>query len=104
MQFTISKLLICASFRRLSRPGSAVPTAVNYDDKAKIDEEYMSLMAELGEGKASSNNAPRQFGGSRFSSGGLFDKSSAPKSIMAGSGSGYPPSVPGNYCLKYLRS
>jgi splicing factor 1 len=68
---------------RLSRPGAAGPPAVNYDDKAKIDEEYLSLMAELGQGKDEDRmNNPRMH--SRPSnSGSIFEKASAPKAIMA---------------------
>lgn len=82
---------------RLSRPGAAVPLAVNYDDKTKIDEEYLSLMAELGEGKAETGHRPTggSGGGSRFSSGGLFDRSSAPKALMStGSHHQHQPPVP----------
>jgi len=67
---------------RMSRPGAAGPPVTNYDDKAKIDEEYMSLMAELGQGKAESGSRP-SVGPSRFSSSGsIFERSSAPKAVM----------------------
>ncbi|XP_035705341.1 splicing factor 1 isoform X2 [Folsomia candida] len=82
---------------KLSRPGAAVPLAVNYDDKTKIDEEYLSLMAELGEGKAETGHRPTGGSGcgSRFSSGGLFDRSSAPKALMStGSHHQHQPPVP----------
>jgi hypothetical protein len=75
----------------LSRPGATVPQMVNYDDKTKIDEEYMSLMAELGEGK--DDGGPRLLSGPRFSSGGLFDKMSAPRALMGGSFN--QPPIPG---------
>lgn len=70
----------------MSRPGSSGPPAVNYDDKAKIDEEYMSLMAELGQGKADGGGGGLRSssGPSRFSSSGnIFERSSAPKAVMA---------------------
>lgn len=66
------------------RPGQGGPPSA--DDQAKIDEEYMSLMAELGEGmspsKGKDNDAPQQSQSSRntFS---IFDRQSAPRAITA---------------------
>lgn len=64
------------------RPGKGGPPSA--DDQAKIDEEYMSLMAELGEGpppkpKDSESGAPQTT--SNRSSFSIFDRPSAPRSI-----------------------
>lgn len=69
---------------RSKRPGEGGPPSE--DSQAKIDEEYMSLMAELGEGLAppkSESTTTTSRGGA-----GLFDKLSAPKAIAAA-----PPSL-----------
>lgn len=64
------------------RPGQGGPPSA--DDQAKIDEEYLSLMAELGEGpppsKNKDNDAPQQTQSNRnnFS---IFDRPSAPRAI-----------------------
>jgi len=91
--FFTFKILNCSSVCfRMSRPGSSGPPAVNYDDKAKIDEEYLSLMAELGQGKdeGSTSNPRLASRLSSSSSGSIFERASAPKAIMAGA----PPSAP----------
>ncbi|KAL5274424.1 SF1 family protein [Megaselia abdita] len=69
---------------RSKRPGEGLPPSE--DSQAKIDEEYLSLMAELGEGLA----APKSETSTTTIRGGLglFDKISAPKAIAAA-----PPSL-----------
>lgn len=66
---------------RSKRPGQGGPTAAGMGgmgpggDKAKIDEEYMSLMAELGEGPPpdrSKSGQPRQNPNPNYP--GLFDR------------------------------
>lgn len=55
-------------------------------DKAKIDEEYMSLMAELGEGPPPSQNKDNDRQRRSFNSSsntGLFDRQMQPRAIMA---------------------
>jgi len=57
----------------------------------KIDQEYMSLMAELGEGPpppAPGGAGPRQSG---FAGGNQFERPRAPLAIMGGNGSAPPP-------------
>ncbi|KAJ4443862.1 hypothetical protein ANN_05649 [Periplaneta americana] len=73
---------------RQKRPGAGGPNAVG--DKNKIDEEYMSLMAELGEGPPPNRDGERDMGQNRFgrrtgASGNmsLFDRQMAPRAIMA---------------------
>ncbi|KDR15002.1 splicing factor 1-like [Zootermopsis nevadensis] len=73
---------------RQKRPGAGGPNAAG--DKNKIDEEYLSLMAELGEGPPPNRDNDRDSGQNRFgrrsgSSGnmGLFDRQMAPRAIMA---------------------
>ncbi|XP_075210955.1 splicing factor 1 isoform X2 [Lycorma delicatula] len=69
---------------RQKRPGTVLP---NRQDKAKIDEEYMSLMAELGEGpppnRTDSNGDKSGQKRSPVSSGNLFDRQMAPRAITA---------------------
>ncbi|XP_054266376.1 splicing factor 1 isoform X2 [Macrosteles quadrilineatus] len=73
---------------RQKRPGDKI-TPPTRQDKAKIDQEYMSLMAELGEGPpppaTSSDSSPSS--SSRFTSrpatGVLFDRRLTPKAIAA---------------------
>jgi len=69
---------------RFKRPGAGGPPVTNPNEKAKIDEEYMSLMAELGEAPPPSRDDSRP---RKPYSGGhsLFDRSSAPKAIMSSS-------------------
>uniref|UniRef100_A0A1B6EEL0 Branchpoint-bridging protein n=1 Tax=Clastoptera arizonana TaxID=38151 RepID=A0A1B6EEL0_9HEMI len=80
---------------RQKRPGSAGPGGIPpvRQDKAKIDEEYMSLMAELGEGPPPPNqgNDQSKFSAAKRSpsSGSLFDRQMAPRAITAP-----PPSNP----------
>lgn len=66
---------------RSKRPGMGGPAAANSTaagDKAKIDEEYMSLMAELGEGpppdRSKNNNQNRSTTNANPNYPGLFDK------------------------------
>ncbi|XP_014246784.1 splicing factor 1 [Cimex lectularius] len=69
---------------RSKRPGAP---AVNLKDKAKIDEEYMSLMAELGEGPPVDKNS---LSGKKPNQGiGLFDKTGIRGAITAP-----PPVIP----------
>ncbi|XP_012286294.1 splicing factor 1 isoform X2 [Orussus abietinus] len=74
---------------RSKRPGQGGPAAAGMGpggpggDKAKIDEEYMSLMAELGEGPPpdrSKGGQPRQ---PNPNYPGLFDRQQAPRALMA---------------------
>lgn len=64
------------------RPGQGGPPSA--DDQAKIDEEYLSLMAELGEGpppsKTKDNDAAPQTHTNRNSFS-IFDRQSAPRAI-----------------------
>lgn len=67
---------------RQKRPGQGGPPIPG--DKAKIDEEYMSLMAELGEApppdfmrNGSSNGMPRKSSGIN-----MFDPQMAPRPLM----------------------
>jgi splicing factor 1 len=70
---------------RMKRPGAGGPPTGNPNERAKIDEEYMSLMAELGEatpGKDGGNSGgPRPQSTGAFSN--LFNKPSAPRALMA---------------------
>lgn len=74
------------------RPGmGGPPTANSTNSQAKIDEEYLSLMAELGEGpppKAKDAEAPPQNNHHRNTSN-LFDRPTIPRAIMTG-----PPGPP----------
>lgn len=76
---------------RSKRPGQGGPAAAGMGgmgpggDKAKIDEEYMSLMAELGEGPPpdrSKTGQPRQ-PNPNPNYPGLFDRQQAPRALMA---------------------
>lgn len=63
------------------RPGKGGPPSA--DNQAKIDEEYLSLMAELGEGpppKPKESETPPQTSSNR-SSFSIFDRPSAPRAI-----------------------
>lgn len=79
---------------RMKRPGQDGPPTINPHEKAKIDEEYMSLMAELGEGNAGkdghSNDTPRF---QLSSNPNIFQRSQAPRSIMAVAPPPPPPGV-----------
>lgn len=75
---------------RSKRPGQGGPTAAGIGgmsqagDKAKIDEEYMSLMAELGEGPPpdrSKTGQARQNPNPNYP--GLFDRQQPPRALMA---------------------
>ncbi|XP_073993559.1 splicing factor 1 [Rhodnius prolixus] len=70
---------------RTKRPGAATSPTANSKDKAKIDEEYMSLMAELGEGPPPDKNNAMKKPPSLMqpSSGGLFDKMQPVRAITA---------------------
>ncbi|XP_066908642.1 splicing factor 1 isoform X2 [Halyomorpha halys] len=77
---------------RAKRLGGA-PAVVNNKEKAKIDEEYMSLMAELGEGpppdKAmSQNNLQKKM---TTATTGVFDKSMVPRALTAPPPTSLPP-------------
>ncbi|XP_049784088.1 splicing factor 1-like [Schistocerca cancellata] len=69
---------------RQKRPGA---TGATTGDKNKIDEEYMSLMAELGEGpppnRDGDNNANNRFNNNRRATNNLFERQMAPRAIMA---------------------
>uniref|UniRef100_A0A6B2EJ67 Branchpoint-bridging protein n=1 Tax=Phlebotomus kandelakii TaxID=1109342 RepID=A0A6B2EJ67_9DIPT len=72
---------------RSKRPGAGGPPTSN--SQAKIDEEYMSLMAELGEGPPADVSKPREM--VQHPRYGLFDqRPSHPRSLMA------PPPPPWN--------
>ena len=83
----ITSLFDFLRFFRMKRPGAGGPPTVNLNEKAKIDEEYLSLMAELGEAPPKDDAVRGRMGtGKSFSTAGgqgLFDKASAPKAIMA---------------------
>ncbi|XP_029177134.1 splicing factor 1-like [Nylanderia fulva] len=75
---------------RSKRPGQGGPAAAGMGgmsqagDKAKIDEEYMSLMAELGEGPPpdrSKTGQARQTPNPNYP--GLFDRQQPPRALMA---------------------
>lgn len=70
---------------RSKRPGESGPPGGMGGNKAKIDEEYLSLMAELGEGEPPKHE-PEQ-GGSRFKSGPsrLFESKGPMKALMSSS-------------------
>ncbi|XP_050677862.1 splicing factor 1 isoform X2 [Leptidea sinapis] len=73
---------------RAKRPGQGT---LHHADKTKIDEEYMSLMAELGEGGAPLVGGPG--GGARGGGGrGPFGSQQAPRPIMPPPGMFPPPS------------
>ncbi|XP_069357440.1 splicing factor 1 isoform X1 [Maniola hyperantus] len=74
---------------RAKRPGHAPPRATH--DKAKIDEEYMSLMAELGE--APPPGSGNMGGGMRRPAHSPFAPAPPPRAIMAAP-VGAPPSMP----------
>lgn len=65
---------------RSKRPGLGGPAAATNNNQAKIDEEYMSLMAELGEGPPPESNSQQNSGSSR--SYGLFEPRQAPRPLM----------------------
>ncbi|XP_012268127.1 splicing factor 1-like [Athalia rosae] len=73
---------------RSKRPGQGGPAAAGMGgmtpggDKAKIDEEYMSLMAELGEGPPPDRSKGHQRTQSTNYPG-LFDRQQAPRALMA---------------------
>ncbi|CAG5034063.1 unnamed protein product [Parnassius apollo] len=73
---------------RAKRPGQG--QILHHANKAKIDEEYMSLMAELGEAPPTSGVG---VGGPRRPTPGLFQPTHAPRAIMAPPGN-IPPSLP----------
>lgn len=82
---------------RQKRPGQGGPAAAG--DKAKIDEEYMSLMAELGEGPPADFIRPPQGTGgsgnaSRKSAPNMFDPQMAPRPLMPPPGPMMPPAMP----------
>ncbi|XP_076277928.1 splicing factor 1 isoform X2 [Lasioglossum baleicum] len=76
---------------RSKRPGQGGPAAVGMGgmgpggDKAKIDEEYMSLMAELGEGPPPdrSKSGQQRQPNPNPNYPGLFDRQQAPRALMA---------------------
>ncbi|XP_051153230.1 splicing factor 1-like [Leptopilina boulardi] len=74
---------------RSKRPGMGGPAAAGLaqaGDKAKIDEEYMSLMAELGEGPPPDRSKTAQRPNNSIPSTnypGLFDRQQAPRALMA---------------------
>ncbi|XP_024946118.1 splicing factor 1 isoform X2 [Cephus cinctus] len=74
---------------RSKRPGQGGPAAAGMGgmepggDKAKIDEEYMSLMAELGEGPPPDRNKGGQSRQPNPNYPGLFDRQQAPRALMA---------------------
>lgn len=73
--------------KRPSMGGTAV-TAEQASEKTKIDEEYMSLMAELGEGpppdrSKTQNNQNRSATNTPSSYPGLFDRQQTPRALMA---------------------
>ncbi|CAH1099979.1 unnamed protein product [Psylliodes chrysocephalus] len=77
---------------RSKRPGLGGPPLPGQGDKAKIDEEYMSLMAELGEGPQpvfiqNGNNQQRKTQ-TGFN---IFDPQSAPRPLMAAPMTSAPP-------------
>ncbi|XP_015519785.1 splicing factor 1 isoform X1 [Neodiprion pinetum] len=73
---------------RSKRPGQGGPAAAGMTgitpggDKAKIDEEYMSLMAELGEGPPPDRSKGHQRS-QNTNYPGLFDRQQAPRALMA---------------------
>lgn len=69
----------------MKRPGAGGPPVVNPNEKAKIDEEYMSLMAELGEAPPPGASSGSGHGQSHGSSGvgNLFGKPAPLKPLMS---------------------
>ncbi|EDS26537.1 zinc finger protein [Culex quinquefasciatus] len=67
---------------RSKRPGQGGPPVPGNNNQAKIDEEYMSLMAELGEGPPPETNN-HHHSGSASRSYGLFESRPAPRPLMA---------------------
>lgn len=79
------------------RPGQGGPPTAN--SQAKIDEEYLSLMAELGEGpppKPKDDMNPSQNHHYHRNSNNLFDRPSAPRAITSGPPPPAPPCPPNN--------
>ncbi|CAG9841174.1 unnamed protein product [Diabrotica balteata] len=79
---------------RSKRPGQGGPPLPGQGDKAKIDEEYLSLMAELGEGpqpvfmQNGNNHQRKQPPAPPVSSFNIFENQAPPRPIM-------PPPMPG---------
>uniref|UniRef100_A0A6P7F019 Branchpoint-bridging protein n=1 Tax=Diabrotica virgifera virgifera TaxID=50390 RepID=A0A6P7F019_DIAVI len=79
---------------RSKRPGQGGPPLPGQGDKAKIDEEYLSLMAELGEGpqpvfmQNGNNHQRKQPAPPPVSSFNIFETQAPPRPIM-------PPPMPG---------
>jgi len=87
----------------MKRPGLSGPPTINANERAKIDEEYLSLMAELGEGNGGKDGHHHGGGGSRShlaTAPHIFQRSQAPRQIMATSAPPQPsapaPTQPSN--------